>query len=115
MAKRNHRSRGGPGRPCKVNDINVMIPLVIALDRRWTIANAAKAAKIDRVTVWRWITAGQAGDPRFKALAAVLDPPIDPVEELLRNLQHPSPACSSALRRDVLRKLASLTHPVLEE
>jgi hypothetical protein len=68
---RRRKPRKPTGRPCKVGDRAVLIALVAALARGWSLDNAARAAGIGHSTLYRWLSLGRAGDARFTALAAL--------------------------------------------
>jgi hypothetical protein len=69
---RRRKPRKPTGRPCKVGDHAVPIPLVAALARGGTLDHAARAAGIGHSTLYRWIAQGHAGDAWFAALAMLL-------------------------------------------
>jgi hypothetical protein len=69
---RRPKPRMPTGRPCKIGDHSVLIPLVAALARGGTLDRAARAAGIGHSTLYRWLSLGRAGDARFAALAELL-------------------------------------------
>ena len=70
MPRNQARRRGG--RPSRLT-VAVAFDLVQHVGRGEPLEDAARRAGIGASTLWRWLAAGRAGDPRYSALVEALD------------------------------------------
>jgi hypothetical protein len=67
------RKKGVVGRPTRLT-IDVAIRLGHSLGRGQSVVKAARFAGVGKTAVYRWLHAGEAGDPRYRELVEARKP-----------------------------------------
>jgi hypothetical protein len=72
LAMPRSQARRQGGRPSRLT-VAVALALMRHVGQGEPLEDAARRAGIGPSTLWRWLAAGRAGDPRFVALVEALD------------------------------------------